>query len=127
MGRPKAEPPTTSVTLERAIRLGKLLKSIAKTARTRAELMAKLKVDLRGFYRDVKTIRSLGISVSSDRDLYRLTDDLNEARGKLPCPDPLLTVAELRAVSKGTTDTHKKLRRLLDAVAGPSFSANGKH
>lgn len=127
MGRSKADTPTTSVTLERATRLGKLLKLIAKTARPRAVLMDKLKVDLRGFYRDVKTVRALGIAVDSDRDLYKLTDDLDDARGKLPCPDPLLTVAELRTLSKGNTDAHRKLRRLLDAVAGSAFSTNGKH
>lgn len=128
MGRSKADsPPTTSVTVERAARLSRLLKLIAKTARPREVLLGKLNLDVRGFYRDLKTLRDRGIAVTAAGDSYRLHEDLDDARAKLPCPDPMLSVSELRVLAKGNTDAHRKLRRLLDTLVGPVPSANGKH
>jgi hypothetical protein len=130
MGRSKADsPPTTSVTLERASRLSKLLKLIAKVARPRDVLLDKLGLDLRGFYRDLKTLRDRGVLLSVTGDCYRLIEDLDDARGKLPASDPALSVADLRALSKGTTDAHKRLRKLYDSLVGASASVhtNGKH
>jgi hypothetical protein len=128
MGRSKADsPPATAVTLERASRLAKLLKMIAKTPRPRAVLMTKLRLDVRGFYRDVKSLREWGVLLSVDGDEYLLAEDLDDARGKLPAPDPLLSVADLRLVCKGTTDAHKKLRKLYDSLVGSAVSTNGKH
>ena len=128
MGRSKADsPPATAVTLERASRLSKLLKLIAKTARTREVLLAKLHLDVRGFYRDLKTLRERGVLMSAEGDSYRLLEDLDDARGKLPAPDPALSVADLRVLCKGNTDAHKKVRRLYDALVGSTVHANGKH
>ncbi len=128
MGRSKADsPPATAVTLERASRLAKLLKLISKTARPRDVLLAKLRLDVRGFYRDVKALRDRGVILSVDGHEYLLAEDLDDARGKLIAPDPLLTVADLRALGKGHTDAHKKLRRLYDALVGGAAQTNGKH
>lgn len=128
MGRSKADSPSaTSVTLERATRLSRMLKLIAKSARPRDALLTKLKLDVRGFYRDLKTLRDRGILVSADGDTYRLCEDLGEARSKLPCPDPMLSVAELQVLSKGHTEAHRKLRRLLDSLVGQPVHTNGKH
>lgn len=128
MGRSKADsPPTTTVTLERASRLSKLLKLIAKTPRTREVLLGKLHLDVRGFYRDLKTLRERGVLVSVDGDSYRLLEDLDDARAKLPSPDPMLSVADLRVLCKGSTDAHKKLRRLYDSLVGSGVHTNGKH
>ncbi len=128
MGRSKADSPAaTAVTLERASRLSRLLKLIAKTARTRDVLMAKLRLDVRGFYRDVKALRERGVLLSVDGDSYRLLEDLDDARGKLPAPDPMLSVADLRALCKGHSDAHKKLRKLYDSLVGGAVQTNGKH
>lgn len=128
MGRSKADsPPATSVTVERATRLSRLLKLIAKTARPREVLLGKLGLDVRGFYRDLKTLRDRGIDVVVAGDEYKLGEELDQARAKLPCPDPLLSVADLRVLSKGHTDAHRKLRRLLDSLVGPATHHNGKH
>ena len=128
MGRSKTDSPAaTAVTLERASRLSRLLKLIAKTARPRDVLMAKLRLDVRGFYRDVKALRARGVLLSVDGDEYRLAEDLDDARGKLAAPDPMLTVADLRALGKGHTEAHKKLRRLYDALVGGAAQTNGKH
>lgn len=128
MGRSKADsPPAASVTVERAARLSRLLKLIARTARPREVLLDKLHLDVRGFYRDLKTLRDRGIVVAAEGDAYRLQEDLDDARDKLPCPDPLLSVAELRVLAKGNTDAHRKLRRLLDSLVGQATYHNGKH
>lgn len=128
MGRSKRDtPPATSVTLERAVRLSRLLKLIARSARSRDVLLDRLDLDVRGFYRDLKTLRDRGIAVRVEGDSYRLLEDLDEARAKLPSPDPLLSVAELRVLAKGNTEAHRKLRKLLDALVGPTVYANGKH
>ena len=127
MGRLKSDSPTaTPVTLERAARLSRLLQLIARTPRPRVALLGKLRLDVRGFYRDLKTLRDRGIEVTVAGDSYRLADDLDAARAKLPCPDPLLNVAELRVLSKGSSEAHRKLRKLLDALGG-SGGTNGKH
>jgi predicted DNA-binding transcriptional regulator YafY len=125
MGRPRSE--SSSVTPERASRLAKFVKLIAKTPRSRSVLLDKLDIDLRGFYRDVKTLRALRVGVSNRGDQYQLDEDLDDARGKLPCPDPQLTLAELKQLTKGTTDAHKKLRKLLENIVGSAAAANGYH
>jgi predicted DNA-binding transcriptional regulator YafY len=125
MGRTKTAP--SSVTHERATRLAKFLKLIAKVPRPREVLANKLGLDTRGFYRDVKTLRGLGIAVRSDGDQYHLDGDLDEARGLLPCPDPQLTIAELRTLSRGTTEAHRKVKKLLDALIGSAATSNGYH
>lgn len=128
MGRSKPDSPvTTAVTLERASRLARLLKLIAKTARPRDVLMAKLRLDVRGFYRDVKALRERGVLLSVDGDSYRLLEHLDDACGKLAAPDPMLTVADLRVLGKGHSDAHRKLRRLYDALVGGTRQTNGKH
>ncbi len=128
MGRLKTDSPAaTAVTLERASRLARLLKLISKAPRPRDVLMAKLRLDVRGFYRDVKALRERGVLLSVDGDEYLLAEDLDDARGKLPSPDPMLSVADLRALGKGTTEAHKKLRRLYDALVGGAAHTNGKH
>ena len=126
MGRPRTES-TPSVTPERATRFAKLIRSIARVPRERDELLKKLHVDLRGFYRDVQTLRALSIDIKNRGSVYFLGEDADEARAKLPCPDPQLTVAELRTLARGTTDAHRKLKRLLETIVGSAASANGYH
>ena len=123
MGRPKATP-AAPVTLERAARLARLVQAIARAPRPRAALLARLKLDPRGFYRDLKTLRDRGVGVTVAGDSYRLADELEDALAKLPCPDPLLSIAEVRVLARGTTEAHRKLKKLLDALGGGS---NGKH
>lgn len=125
MGRSKTDSASSSYTLERATRLAKLIKLISKTPRSRAELLDKLGVEVRGFYRDLKALRDRGIAYTATRDTYQLDEDLDEARDKLPSPDPQLSLAELKALSRGNTDAHKKLKKLLAAVVGSAAASNG--
>lgn len=115
------------VTLPRAGRLYRLLSLTAEATRTRKVLLTRLKVDLRGFYRDLELLRALGIEITCDGDKYQLVGELDDALAKLPFPDPGLSFRDVLALSRGTGDAHKKLRRRMESFTGPApASVNGK-
>lgn len=107
-----------TVTRERAARLVKFLKLLSGTPKSRAALMGKLKTDQRAFYRDLRFLRSSGIEVSATGDVYILDDALEIARSKLPCPDPGLTLAEAVTLSRGSSEGHRKLKRMIASIQG---------
>jgi predicted DNA-binding transcriptional regulator YafY len=109
----------SSVTVERASRLARLLKlTSTKTPKTRDDLILRLKVNVRGFYRDVKLIRECGVQLHAEKDKYHLTEDLSAAQGKLPCPDLGLSVSDLQSIARGSSETHKRIQRLLLDILG---------
>ena len=120
MGRKKAEPAPVSLTPPRAARLYKLLTLLDAAPQARRQLLFRLKLDVRGFYRDLEALRALGIQITTRPDTrYALTGDLDDALEKLPFPDPGLNVREALTLSAGTTPAHRKLRRRVDAFLGP--------
>ncbi len=121
-----ASVPAASVTPERAARLSKLLELLSLNGKPRQVLLTKLDLDLRGFYRDLKTLRERGIAVRVGRDIYRLDGELDSARAKLPCPDPYLSLAELEQLSKGRTEAHRKLQKLLHSMLGTKPAKKAK-
>jgi hypothetical protein len=76
-------------------------------------LARKLGLDVRGFYRDLELLRASGIEVRLTQGRYLLDGDAGEAAARLPFPDPLLTLGEARALAKGKTAAHRKLREQL--------------
>jgi hypothetical protein len=107
----------STLTSARATRLYKLLSLLEGSTRARATLLKKLKVDLRGFYRDVEVLRELGIKIEVEGDRYTLGTTLNEALALLPFPDPGLSFADVLNLSQdGTSTVQKKLRSRLTAV-----------
>jgi predicted DNA-binding transcriptional regulator YafY len=123
MARTKPREPTPAVTSARAARLYRLLALVADAARTRPALLKKLKIDLRGFYRDLELLRSLGVTVTSEGDKYHLAGTLDEALEKLPFPDPGLNLREALLLAQGRTDAHRKLRSRINTFVG----GNGTH
>ena len=124
MGRSKTPVAAPSVTAQRAARLYRLLALTAGNARTRPTLQKKLKVDVRGFYRDLELLRSLGVTVTVAGDKYELVGGLDEALAKLPFPDPGLSLREaLDLAANGRTEAHKKLRSRISSFIG----TNGHH
>ncbi len=121
MGRHTPHEPIPVVTAQRATRLFQLLKLTAEAARTRQTLLRRLKVDLRGFYRDLELLRSLGIAVACDGDRYQLVGGLDDALARLPFPDPGLSLREAFLLSNGKTEAHRKLRSRIHSLIG----ANG--
>lgn len=123
MARTRRTDPAPAVTAARATRLYRLLAQIADTARTRPVLLRKLRVDLRGFYRDLELLRGLGICVDSDGDRYKLIGTLDDALTRLPFPDPGLSLREALLLANGRTEAHRKLRTRINTFIG----TNGHH
>jgi predicted DNA-binding transcriptional regulator YafY len=105
-----------SVTAERAQRLHRLLHLIANTPQTRSSLTKRLKLDVRGFYRDLEVLREAGIEVLMNAGKYVLEINFKDAVNLLPFPDPHLTLGEAAVLVKGTTKAHKRLREQLKQI-----------
>jgi hypothetical protein len=105
-----------AVTLERAVRLCRLVQLIGQKPRPREELMRRLQLDVRSFYRDLVMLRAAGIDLHLRKRQYHLDEDLDQAVGRLPFPDPHLTLAQAVQVAKGRTPVHQKLRHLIEQV-----------
>ena len=121
MAKQRTAPPQSAaerpgVTPDRFERLVRLLHLIADKPLPRDGLTRRLQIDVRGFYRDLGLIRAAGVRVNLIDGCYGLEDDLETALGLLPFPDPHLTLAEVRLLSKGRTAAHRKLRDQLESV-----------
>src|SRR5262249_35948001 len=111
-----APPPAAraSVTAERFARLHLLLTLLARAPQPRDALVRRLKLDVRGFYRDLEVLRQAGVTVVLAGGRYQLVEGLTEAQKRLPFPDPLLTVGEALQLSQGRTAAHKRLKQLVE-------------
>ncbi|HJZ54783.1 MAG TPA: hypothetical protein VKE74_07480 [Gemmataceae bacterium] len=119
MGRKKAGAAQVVITSQRAARLYKLLALLGDGPQTRRFLLTRLKLDIRGFYRDLEALRTLGIEVAVQVDTkYVLVGDLEDALEKLPFPDPGLNVRDALQLSNGSTPAHRKLRQRVNWFLG---------
>lgn len=113
----KAPPASqTSVSLERATRLHRLVELLGDGPRTRAQVLSKLKIDIRTFYRDLELLRECRIDVTLDARKYALVPDVKDALNALPFPDPSLTLGEAQILAKGRSKIHAKLRDVLKQI-----------
>ncbi len=108
--------PASSVSLERAGRLHRLVEFLGKGHRTRSQILSKLKIDIRTFYRDLELLRESRIEVALSSGKYCLSLPVATALVALPFPDPCLTLGEAQQLSKGRSKTHLKLRELLKQI-----------
>jgi hypothetical protein len=104
------------VTANRALRLYRLLKLLGEKPQTRAVVTRRLKLNLRGFYRDLDALRKLGLVVNLVEGRYALQGAFEGALHLLPLPDPGLTVGDALQLVKGRTAAHKKLKAHLDNI-----------
>jgi predicted DNA-binding transcriptional regulator YafY len=109
-------PSVSAVTAERAARLYRLLNLLGHGAQTRSAFTRKLKLGVRGFYRDLEVLRDVGIAVDLVNGRYVLLENLGEAVERLPFPDPGLTLGEARMLAKGRSRAHRKLKSQLEAI-----------
>jgi hypothetical protein len=117
MAKKKSEPSVTAVTAERAQRLYRLLRLLGQGPQARPTLLRKLRLPLRGFYRDLETLRAVGIAVKLNAGKYHLHEPLDAALDRLPFPDPNLTLGEARLLAQGRSVVHRKIRTLLEMIA----------
>jgi hypothetical protein len=108
-----------SLTGQRAGRLFRLLTLLGNGPLTRQQILRKLRIDVRGFYRDLEALRALGVEVEAgDDNRYTLALDFDEAMARLPFPDPGLNFRDVQQLAKGETSAHRKLRRRINTFLG---------
>jgi hypothetical protein len=125
MRRRKVEALAVTLTGQRAARLFRLLTLLGGGPLTRHQILRKLRIDVRGFYRDLEALRNLGVEVlSGDDNRYSLVIDLDEALARLPFPDPRLNFRDVQQLVKGETAGHRKLKQRLNSFLGNGNSSN---
>jgi predicted DNA-binding transcriptional regulator YafY len=103
-----------AVTPERFRRLCKLVRYLARGPRTREQITRHLKLDLRGFYRDLELLRSVGVPLQLGTRGYSLGEPAESALARLPFPDPLLTLGEAQQLARGRARIHQRLRQRIE-------------
>jgi predicted DNA-binding transcriptional regulator YafY len=111
-------PGSGPITSERAARLYRLLSLLKERSKSRSSLISGLRLDSRGFYRDLKTLRSLGVRIDSTEHRYRLGMRFDQAVSRLPFPDPQLNLHEAIQLSRGKSLAHQKLRKQIRRIVG---------
>lgn len=106
------------ITRERAVRICKLLTLLSDGPQRRDTLIRKLKLNERGFYRELELLRAHGITIDPAGCRYYLMDDLESALAKLPAPDLKLNIREAMILAKGPTSAHRKLQSHLNQLLG---------
>jgi biotin operon repressor len=125
MGRTRTD--RAHLTPNRATRLFKLLTLLGDGPQPRDTLSRKLKLDPRGFYRDLNELRTLGVTIDVQGTKYQLVGALDDALAMLPFPDPGLSFYDALVLSRGSSAPHKKLRKRYDGLVGQRpVSGNGK-
>jgi predicted DNA-binding transcriptional regulator YafY len=115
---PPPSPPSAArsgLTAERIVRLYQLLRLLAAPQR-RETLTRRLRIDVRGFYRDLESLRNLGVAVSLEDGRYRVNEPMDAALGRLPFPDPQLTFGDARTLAAGRTAAHRRLREQVERL-----------
>jgi hypothetical protein len=110
-------PVTAPVTAERANRLYRLLRLLGRKPQTREFLAQHLGLGIRGFYRDLESLRTAKIDIAMKEGHYTLTGKLAEAVARLPFPDPGLTLGEAQLLARGRSPAHRKLKRQVARIA----------
>ena len=121
MARKRGKSPTPTskmVTAERAARLYRLLTILGEKPHTRDVLRKRLRLDVRGFYRDLELLRSSGIEVPLVDRRYILQEPVPRVIARLPFPDPRLTLGEAIQLAKGRTKAHRKLKEQVAEIQG---------
>ncbi|HTU89006.1 MAG TPA: hypothetical protein VMF69_02815 [Gemmataceae bacterium] len=116
--KPAAKPalPAAGVTPERFVRLYRMIKLLVSGAQTRDALARRLRLDVRGFYRDLDLLRSSGVSITLAAGRYTLEQDAEEALASLPFPDPHLTLGAAKTLAKGRGPVHRALAETIAHV-----------
>lgn len=101
------------LTEERKARLFRLVNMLEGKPLPREVLTKKLGLGVRDFYRDLKTLREIGVEISLKENKYHLLIGIEQAKMILPFPDPHLTFGEAEQLAKGRNKVHQKLSEKL--------------
>jgi predicted DNA-binding transcriptional regulator YafY len=123
---PRSSASKDTVALDRAIRLHQLVKLVAAGPQSRDALRRLLRIDVRGFYRDLVLLRRAGIDVGLNAGNYLLKMAASKAFALLPFPDPHLTLGEAMQLSAGQGPAQRKLKTLLARMVGKTAKVGRK-
>jgi predicted DNA-binding transcriptional regulator YafY len=112
----KSAVPAPTVTAERFVRLYRMVKILAAGAQTRETLTRRLRLDVRGFYRDLDLLRSSGVSIGLAAGRYTLEQKADDALALLPFPDPRLTLGAAKTLATGRSPVHRALAETIARV-----------
>jgi predicted DNA-binding transcriptional regulator YafY len=105
-----------AVSLDRSRRLVRMVQLVGGSPMERAKLMRALRLDVRGFYRDLQCLRSAGINLTLRDGLYKLVTPSKDALALVPFPDPGLSLGEAMLLAKGSTGPHQKLKKMISEL-----------
>lgn len=115
-----APPPAPStrpaLTAERFRRVYQLVQYLGEGPKTRDQTLARLGLDVRGFYRDLELLRAVGIEVTTEKGRYALAESLAGVVARLPFPDPHLTLGEARQLARGRGKPNRRLQEEVDRL-----------
>jgi predicted DNA-binding transcriptional regulator YafY len=109
----KPATPVATVKADRFARLYRMVKLLAGGPRIRQILARRLRLDERGFYRDLDLLRSSGISIALAAGRYTLEQDADDALALLPFPHPRLTLGAAQTLAKGRSPAHRALAEMI--------------
>jgi predicted DNA-binding transcriptional regulator YafY len=112
----KPVPAASGVTPERFVRLYRMVQLLAGGPQSREAIARRLRLDVRGFYRDLDLLRSSGVAITLEAGRYNLEQDTEDALARLPFPDPRLTLGQARTLAKGRSQAHRALAETITRV-----------
>jgi predicted DNA-binding transcriptional regulator YafY len=112
----KSAIPAATVTAERFVRLYRMVKLLAGGSQTRETMTRRLRLDVRGFYRDLDLLRSSGVSITLTGGRYSLEQETDDALALLPFPDPRLTLGAAQTLAKGRSPIHRALAETITRI-----------
>lgn len=118
--------PSPELSPTRAQRLCRMLMALGEGPQHKNALVRKLKLEERGFFRDLRLMRQLGINVTANKHRYLLTISLAEAFGRLPLPRLKLSLQDALVLCNGSSPAHRRVRRSLEALIGPVDAFDGQ-
>jgi predicted DNA-binding transcriptional regulator YafY len=87
-----------------------------KKPQTRSGVAKSLGIGVRGFYRDLEALRLANIDVLYQDGRYSLANKLEKAVGRLPFPDPGLTLGEASQLARGRSNAHRRLKKQVERI-----------
>jgi predicted DNA-binding transcriptional regulator YafY len=108
--------PVVQITLGRASRLHRLVTMLDAEATSREELLNRLAIGLRTFYRELDLLKRCGIKVKREEKTYILRSTMAEAEARLPFPDPQLSFAEMAELARLPGDAARRLDEIYKSV-----------
>src|SRR5947209_11830389 len=89
-----------SVTASRVARLYRFIVMLRGGPVPRMTLLRRLRLNQRGFYRDIELLRTVGIRVAPVGGRYHLVPTFAAAVDMLPFPDPRLSLGEAEQLAR---------------------------